>query len=199
MIEAFAEISESDMKNLGKAIDLMVKGTNRDIKQATHRAAYTFLVSAKANTPIAKGKNRRIRGNGKFKFYAIHGQQGLKTKKVVIPQGQSKKAIAARKDIRKNFQKKPNVGVSKKSWNRAFNDLGKPIKGLRGERIRSLDGVSRAKEIGIKFSPTINIINELTYLLNIAPNVQRIAMDKAGRKLLDMVEKGIEKRNRRWK
>ena len=198
MIDIDAKVDKTDITNLETAVDLMVKGTNRDLRQSVTRASIVFLQSGKANTAIAKGKNRKIRGSGNNKFYAVHHQH-KKMDRIMIPQGRRKEAVQRRRELRDKWQKKPRVGTAKASWNRAFSDLGKRVSTQIELRQRALMAVSRAKKLGGKFTPAVNITNGLNYLLKVSPNVEREALQKAGNKLLKNVLEGIEKRNARWR
>jgi len=200
MIKIKADIVEADLLKLEQAIGLMVRHTNKGLKQAVEKASIAFLVSARANTPIAKGKNRKVRGGSNMRFYAVHRQkQGLM--RIILPQGQKKAAIARRRELAAKWKKKPNVGASKNSWSRAFSDVGKAAKKQVGLRGRAKAAASRAKKLGGHFTPTINITNTWSALDQMisVPWLEREAMGRAGKKLLDGVEKQIAKSARRWK
>jgi len=63
---------------------------------------------------------------------------------------------------------------------------------------RRVLAASRAQKLGGNFTPSIRITNDLSYLTKIAPQLESIAMRAAGKKLIDMVEKGIEKQVRKF-
>jgi len=205
MIDIEAKVSDADVAKLGQAIDLMIKGTNRDAKNAVHRASYAFLKSAKANTPKATRKNRRIYRDGSGNQYYLIRRQGKAPTRILIPNAtrgsKDRRAAAkiARQEIQAKYKVKPRVGASKASWTRAFKDLGKSAGKQVALREKRIAMASRAKKQGVAFAPSVRITNELSYLPKIAPNLERIAMAAAGKSLLHQVEKGIEKRAMRWK
>ena len=226
MIKVYADISESDLNGIGRAIDLMMVHTNRSLEQATIRAAYTFIRSAKARTVRAKGKNRKQLGSsavpGKIisqsgqkrrrsarkpsdKYFAVFNQH-QKPYFVRIPDtmtGSKKNRAQARitkQKVIKNYGKKPRIGAAKASWSRAISDLGKPVKIEMLTRNVKVMASSRSKKSGNKFEPTINITNTLNYLLKASsPDMERQAMVAAGKSLLKTVNNRIEAQTRRWK
>ena len=198
MIEATAKVDPADLLKLGKAIDVMTLELNRDLAKVVNYAAFRFVFSGRANTPKAKGKNRRIRGGGRSKFYAVHRQQGAMIK-IMLPSGNTKAAVERRRELKKKWGKKPHVGASKASWNRAFTDLGKSAKRNAELNKRRIAMASRAKKYGGKFTPTINVTNELSYIDKVAPGLETIALAKAGKALLFRAEKAVEKRAQKWR
>jgi hypothetical protein len=205
MLDIAADVEKGAMRDIDKAISLMITDTRRSGEDAVHRASYAFLVSAKANTPLPKGKNRRIKKDGAGNsYYPVWNQNVRFPRKVMIPAVRG--TAARRAELRKlklavqaKYKAKPRYGAAKASWTRAFNDLGKAVKKTEALKARRIAMASRAKKVGVAFAPATNITNGLEYLHKIAPHVERVAMEKAGKKLLDMVEKGIEKSASRWR
>ena len=224
MIEIFTDISEADLNKLGRAIDLMMVHTNRSLAQAVDRAGITFLKSARARTVKAKGKNRKQHGKSAVsrqlilapsnkrmytqreasdKYYTVYNQ-GVRPYFVRIPDtmtGSKKNRAQARvqrQRVIKNFKRKPRVGAAKSSWNRAFSDIGKPAKMEMLTRNVKVMASSRAKRLGTKFSPTLNITNKLSYLLKTSPDIDRQALVAAGKSLLFQVNNRIEKQVQTW-
>jgi hypothetical protein len=228
VIEPTISVSESDVADINKAIDLMIRNTNRMGKDAVHRAGYRFLVSGKANTPKADGKNRTLhtandagaetwqrkskgvvmtRSSRASKFYIVRRQEG-KPMRILMPnpdyirgKGSGKKKREAREisnKLKNKYKTKPHIGAAKDSWNRAFNDLGRSATRLMARRSRRVRSASVARRIGGTFNPAVNIQNTLSYLRKIAPELEGIAMRKAGASLLHDVELGIEKQVRKF-
>jgi hypothetical protein len=228
VIEPSISISEADVADLNKAIDLMIRTTNRLGKDAVHRAAYRFLVSAKADTPKAKGKSRTLhtandtgqerwitkrkgqillKASRASKFYIVRTQAG-KPMRILMPnpdyirgKGSSKKKREAREianKLKNKYKTKPHIGAAKDSWNRAFNDLGKSVTRLMAKRSRRVRSASVARRIGGTFNPAVNVQNTLSYLQKIAPELEGKAMRAAGKSLLHTVTQGIEKQVRKF-
>ena len=226
MIEVYSDISEADLNKVGRAIDLMMTRTNRSIAQATTRAGITFLKSARARTVKATARNRKQLGSSAVPSRALSesGQKGRKSKRIPsdkyfavfyqgfkpafvrIPDamtGSKKNRAAARvqkQRVLKHFKEKPNVGAAKASWNRAFSDLGKPAKLEMLVSNPKVMGSSSSKQVGSKFAPEINIINNLRYLLKASkPDLERQAMVAAGKSLFKLVDDGIEQQTKTWR
>jgi hypothetical protein len=228
VIEMKVSLDAADVADFEQAIDLMIRTTNRQAKDAVHRAAYQFLRSAKAQTPKAKGKLRTLhtandsgrerwitksKGNILIKasrasrFYIVRTQAG-KPMRILIPnpdyirgKGSSKKKREAREianKLKNKYKTKPHIGASKDSWNRAFNDLGKSATRLMIKRSRRVRSASVARRIGGTFNPAINIQNTLSYLTKIAPQLEAKAIRAAGKSLLHTVTQGIEKQIRKF-
>ena len=226
MIEAFVDIGEADLNGLGRAIDLMMVHTNRSLAQAVDRAALTFLKSAKARTVKAKGMNRKQHGSSAVarqqllvpsmrkmytkrqaadKYYRVYEQGVSKPIFVRIPDvttGTKKQKASAKirkQKVIRHFERKPRVGAAKASWSRAFSDIGKPTKAEMLTRNVKVMASSRAKRMGTKFQPTINIVNKLSYLLKTSPDLERQAMVAAGKSLLFKVNNRIEAQIKTWR
>jgi len=228
VIDVSVNVSEEDIADINKAIDLMIRNTNRMGKDAVHRAAYQFLRSAKAQTPKAKGKSRTLhtgndagaerwitksKGNILLKasrasrFYIVRTQAG-KPMRILMPnpdlirgKGSRKKKQEAREitnKLKNKYETKPHIGAAKDSWNRAFNDLGKSVTRLMAKRSQRVRSASVARRIGGTFNPAVNVQNALSYLTKIAPELEGNAMRAAGKALLSIVERGIEKQVRKF-
>lgn len=227
MIDVSVNVSESDVADLNRAIDLMITNTRRMGKDAVHRAAYDFIVSAKANTPKSKGKNRTLheetpkgqetwiqkQKNGKVKIrnskpskYYIVRRQGGKPWKILMPnpdlvQGRDRKRKAREvfNELKNKYKHKPNRFAAYNSWNKAFGDLGKTVANTMERRSRRVAMASRAKKLGTKFTPSVRITNDISYLTKIAPGLEGLAMRKAGKSLLKKVDQGLEKQVKRFR
>jgi hypothetical protein len=224
MIEASANVSEADLADLNKAIDLMIRKTTRLGRDAVHRAAIKFVTSAKAGTPKAKklrklrnagdagpevwrlrkGKRVLVQSRKASQFYLVRRQKG-KPMRILIPDRtrvkgaqRKKEATIAATELKRKYRSKPNIGAAKNSWNRAFNDLGKSTSNTMKRRSRRVKMASKAKKLGLKFSPAVRITNDLSYLTKIAPRLEGMAMRKAGKSLLHAVENGIEAQIKRF-
>jgi hypothetical protein len=224
MIALDAQVSAADVADLERAIDLMISGTTRSGKDAVQRAAYQFLRSAKAQTPRAKRKLRRlytandagkpqwemrkgkrvmIKASRPSKYYLVRTQTG--TYKILMPnpdlvsgRDRKRKARETFNELKKKYREKPRVGAATDSWNRAYRDLGKPAPKLLTTRNARIAAASRAKKLGVDFAPSIRITNDLSYLPKIAPRLEASASRAAGKVLLKMVERGIEKQTRKF-
>ena len=219
MIDATAEITDADLLKLDSAINKLIIQSGRTMEQAVDRASITFLQSARANTPKAKSKKRKIskeadRGGGRIdkrsgvfkvseeiqgnEFISLYFQN-KKRRRVLLPnpntalKGRKMAARTARREIIKKFRPKPRVGAGQMSWNRAFGDVGKKSAVLASWRSQRINAASRARKLGGRFTPARNIINDLSYLTKIAPNLERTAIGLAGKKLLFEVNNNIEK------
>ena len=228
MIEPSIDVEESDLAGVQKAIDLMIRNTNRLGKDAVHRASYHFLVSAKANTPKAAKKNRTLhkandegqerwirksKGNILIKasrpsnFYIVRRQQG-KPMRILMPnpdyirgKGSRKKKQKAREianKLKAKYKTKLHIGAAKNSWNKAFNDLGRQVTNTMERRSRRVMMASRARKFGGTFNPQVNMKNEVGYILKIAPRLEAIAMGKAVNSLMKIVTRGIEAQARKF-
>ncbi|MCP4493407.1 MAG: hypothetical protein GY820_39785 [Gammaproteobacteria bacterium] len=171
---------------------------------AVHRAGITFLQSAVAGTPKATRKNRRINGKSNQQWYVVL-TQAKAPKRILLPnakrgseQHRAKMRILRAK-LQADFKEKPRVGASKRSWSRAFSDLGKSVRIEAINREKRILMASRARKLGTKFTPAVRITNDLSYLTKIAPGLEAHALEAAGKKLLHLVEEGIEKQARKWK
>jgi len=223
MIEPTAKVNPDDLLKLGKAIDIMTLQLNRDLAKTVNYAAFRFVFAGRANTPKAKGKKRKVRGNAGragqtwdiktrkrdkrkigSQFLAVHKQRGPMVK-VLLPDtmwGTPKQKGLAREQRRKIMKKwgtKPHVEAAKASWNRAFTDLGKSAKRNAELNKRRIQMASRARKYGGKFTPIINVTNELSYIDKIAPGLEQIALAKAGKALLFRANQAVEKQARKWK
>ena len=223
MIEPTIVVNPADIADFDEAIRLMITTTNRTAKDAVARATYRFLVSAKAQTPTSKGKNRTLhtandagverwitksKGNillkasRASKFYIVRRQHG-KPMRMLMPnpdyirgKGSRKKRQEAREvanKIKEKYKEKPHRGAAKNSWNKAFNDIGKNATNTMKKRSRRIRAASTARRIGTQYNPKINVKNELSYLTKIAPTLEASAMRAAGASLLKTVRDGIEK------
>ena len=226
MLEVSANVNAADVADLNKAIDLMIKNTRRLGKDAVHRAAYQFLRSAKAQTPAAtkkirtlhenndaglpdvwrmrKGKKVLVASKKATKYYLVRRQNGA-IYKILIPdtrlvKGKARKQEAqqAINELKEKYKYKPNMRAAKNSWNKAFNDLGKAVTNTMERRSKRVAAASRAKKLGGIFNPSVNVKNDLSYLTNIAPQLEGNALRAAGKALLHTVEKGIEKQVKRF-
>jgi len=208
MIALDIGVSKTDVADMDKAIDLMIKNTGRMGIDAVKRASYHFLVSAKAQTPIARKKNRtlhtKIEDGKKVKFYIARRTIG-KPYIAYLPNPSDYKskvgkawARAGAADIKARFKPKPRIGAAKTSWSRAFTDIGKTTSYIMKTRNKAVMSASKVTKKTRGFSPSFRIINELNYLEKIAPNLERTAMRSAGKSLLKLVERGIEKQTRKF-
>ena len=225
MLEVSANVNAADIADLNKAIDLMIKNTRRLGKDAVHRAAYQFLRSAKAQTPKATKKLRKLHDNndagpdgwrvrkGKkvlvaskkaTKYYLVRQQNGG-VRKILIPdktrvKGKHRKQEAqqAANELKDKYKYKPNMRAAKNSWNKAFSDLGKAVANTMKRKSQRLQAASRAKKLGGNFTPSVNVTNDLSYLTKIAPQLEGKALKSAGGSLLHMLEEGIEKQVRKF-
>lgn len=226
MIEMTATVNQADIADLNRSIDLMIRNTRRLGKDAVHRAAYQFLRSAKAQTPAAKKKTRTLHNkndagavetwkmkNGEkvltksskpSKYYVVQ-RQGKKPIIILMPnpdfvKGRDRKREAREvfNELKKKYKYKPNMRAAKNSWNRAFSELGKAVAYTMEIRNKQVLAASRAKKLGGNFTPSIRITNDLSYLTKIAPRLEGNAMRAAGKSLLKMVERGIEKQVRKF-
>ena len=225
MLEISANVNAADVADLNKAIDLMIKNTSRMGKDAVHRAAYMFIRSAKAQTPAAKKKIRKLRENNDAgpdvwrtrkgekvlvaskkatKYYLVRRQNGA-TYKILIPdkrlvKGRARKQEAqqAANELKEKYKYKPNMRAAKNSWNKAFRDLGKAVTNTMERKSKRVAAASRAKKLGGNFTPSVNVTNDLSYLTKIAPQLEGNALKAAGKSLLHTVEEGIEKHARKF-
>ena len=225
MLEVSANVNAADVADLNKAIDLMIKNTRRLGKDAVHRAAYQFLRSAKAQTPKATKKLRKLHDNndagpdvwrvrkGKkvlvaskkaTKYYLVRQQNGG-VRKILIPdktrvKGRARKQEAqqAANELKEKYKYKPNMRAAKNSWNKAFSDLGKAVANTMKRKSQRLQAASRAKKLGGTFTPSVNVTNDLSYLTKIAPALEGNALKSAGASLLHTVEEDIEKQVRKF-
>lgn len=220
MIDLTATVDPADVAKLDRAIGLMISNTRRMGVDAVHRASYQFVVSAKANTPQARKKLRTLhtandagvqkwevkRGNkvltkaSRPSRYYIVQRQGKRPIKILMPnpdfvQGRKRKQEAREvfNELKKKYKYKPHMRAAKNSWNKAFSDLGKSVANTMEMRSKRVAAASRARKLGGNFTPSVRITNELSYLTKIAPNLENIAMAKAGKRLLEIVERQIEK------
>jgi hypothetical protein len=74
----------------------------------------------------------------------------------------------------------PNVGTAKNSWSGMLRMLNK--------RAPTVDkgvgkGLGKARKTGTKDAPEVTLINTLSYLPNIAPDIQQQALDKTTRRM----------------
>lgn len=206
MLDVSATLDQSDMADVQKAIDLMLTHTRRTGEDAVARASYTFLQSARAATPAPKGKNRKIKrdSNGN-QYYEIYRQGSPVPRRVIIPnatrgsKSHRAKLRTLRKTMQDKYREKPHYRAAKASWTRAFSDLGKSVKKQEALENRRIAMASRARKVGVKFAPSTNITNDLSYLLQIAPMLESAAMRAAGKSLLKRVEMGIETAANRWR
>jgi len=196
MLDVSLKVSDMDVADLDRSIDLLVKNTNRTIGEAVTFAAQSFLVSAKSGTPKARGKKRKIGGTSAVAGvpYLSHGKKkrGARTaaRKYIVVNRQHKKPLFIllpdtttgtkeqkrvarinKAKILAKWAKKPRIGVSKDSWNRAFSDLGKSTTREAKNRSARIAAASRARRLGGAFTPTINIFSTLSYINKIAPNL----------------------------
>jgi len=225
MLEVSANVNAADIADLNKAIDLMIKNTRRLGKDAVHRAAYQFLRSAKAQTPAATKKLRKLHDNNdagpdvwkklKCKIVLVSGKKATKyylvrmqnggVRKILIPdktlvKGRARKQEAqqAINELKAKYKYKPNMRAAKNSWNKAFNDLGKAVTNTMERRSKRVAAASRAKKLGGTYNPSVNVTNDLSYLTKIAPQLEGNALKAAGKSLLHMLEEGIEKQARKF-
>jgi len=225
MVEFDVKVDESDIADLNRAIDLMVRDTRRMGKDAVHRASYQFLRSAKANTPKATRKLRTlqtandagtetwkkkgdklvmVKASKPSKFYIVR-RQGKKPIQILMPnpdlvKGRAKKREAREvfNELKKKYREKPHMRAAQNSWNMAFRQLGKSVAYTMKIRNARVLAASRARKLGGTFNPSIRITNDLSYLPKIAPQLEAVALRSAGKSLLKLVEQGIEKRTRRF-
>jgi hypothetical protein len=228
VVELDIEVSEADVADINKALDLMISKTKRLGRDAVHRGAYHFLRSAKAQTPLSKGRFRTLhtandagvetwqrkskgmvmtKSSRASKFYIVR-TQAYKPMQMLMPnpdyirgKGSRKKRQEARDitaKMKAKYREKPHRGAAKTSWNRAFNDLGKSATNLMKKRSKRVKQASSAKRKGSALNPVVNVLNGLSYLTKIAPMLERNAMRAAGKELLRVVELGIEKQVRKF-
>jgi len=225
MIDVDMKIDASDVADLNRAIDLMIRNTTRLGKDAVHRAAYQFLRSAKGQTTAAKKKLRTlhsennagvetwkrsgnrlvmVKASKPSKFYVIQ-RQDKKPIRILMPnpdlvKGRERKREAREvfNSLKKKYKYKPNMKAAKNSWNRAFSDINKSVASTMAVRRKRVEAASRAQKLGGNFTPSVRIWNELSYLTKIAPRLEATAMRAAGKSLLKMVENGIEKQTRKF-
>lgn len=218
-MEITAKVDQSDIADLDKAIDLMIRKTTKLGKESVHRAAYHFLVSAKAQTPVAKKKMRTLHTKndaGKEYWHMVDGkkvlQKASRPSRYYVVQRQGKKPIIilmpnpdlqvgrerkrkAREifnELKNKYKYKPHMRAAKNSWNRAFQNLGKSVANTMQMRSARVEAASRAEKLGGNFTPSVRIWNDLSYLPTIAPQLESNALRAAGKRLLDLVERGIE-------
>ena len=225
MVALDLRVNESDVSDLNRAVDLMISNTRRMGKDAVHRAAYWFLRSAKAKTPKSRKKNRTLhtandagtetwkivkgkltlqRASRPSRFYVVF-RQGRKPIRVLMPnpdlikdRKMKREAREVQTEMKRKYKAIPNRFEARNSWNRAFNQLGKPSANTMAKKSRRVFIASSAKKHGGDLNLTIRIINELGYLPKIAPRLEGEAMRSAGKQLLKIVERGIEKQVRRF-
>ena len=203
MLNVTAKLEEGDVEGLMKAIDYYVANTNKSVKGAVSQAGYQFLRSARAGSPIASGKNRRIERDENGEFYRVMLQHGKSDMKIRLPRLQGSKEKRARVRLQRikvqsEWKAKPNYKASRQSWAKAFNDLGKNAGSLARTHNRKVQMASMARKMGLEFSPEVRILNSLVYLPTIAPNLEHNSLIKAGNSLAHNIEKGIESQKRRW-
>lgn len=226
MIDMTATVSAADIADLNRAIDRMITETGKMGKEAVKRAAYHFLVSAKAQTPKAKKKLRTLHTakdagsaekwdtvegkkvltkSSKPSRYYIVQRQGQKPIRILMPNPDLVDGRERKREAREVFAKlkakyktKPNIGAAKNSWNRAFRQIGKAVANTMAIRTARIEAASRAEKLGGNFTPSVRIWNNLSYLTTISPHLEATAMRAAGKSLLKQVENGIEKQTRRF-
>ena len=224
MIEMTATVSQADIADLDKAIDMMIRKTTKLGKEAVKRAAYHFLVSAKAQTPAAKKKLRTLhtrndagavetwkvkdgekvltKSSRPSRFYVVQ-RQGKKPMIILMPNpdfvtGRDRKREAREvfNELKSKYKHKPHMRAAKNSWNRAFAQLGRIVANTMTTRSARIAAASRAQKLGGNFTPSVRIWNDLSYLTTIAPQLEGNALRAAGKSLLKQVENGIEKQVR---
>ena len=226
MIDMTAHINRAASARVEKAIDRMIRETNLTGKQAVHRASYHFVVSAKAQTPKARKKMRTLqtkndsgavetwkmvdgervlaRTSKPSRYYVVQ-RQGKPPMIILMPnpdfaQGREQKRDAREvfAMLKQKYKYKPHMRAAKNSWNKAFRDLGKSVANTMEKRNAAVQAASRAQKLGGDFTPSIRITNNLSYLPTIAPNLEATSMRSASKKLMKLVEKGIEKQIKRF-
>ena len=183
-----------------------IRNTERNMRasstQIVMSAGWAFTKGAKNATKKArKGAKREV-------FYVERigskksgsGQKSLKQFGVVIKkQGKPDRLVLVNRNVTTKAQAKalsiakvPHIGASKNSWNGAMRDLGQSA----GTKMRS---VSDAKLRGRNtVDATLLIVNKLSYLLKIAPNVEAEGMRRATKTMIKKLDWWLAKEAKAW-
>jgi hypothetical protein len=179
-----------DSKDFDHAMMRMFNETNKSAKEVLNYAGQSYVNSARKMTPTAKKSQKRdlekvlVTGKKKIERWdvTIRTQANWEGKKVPL---YGPKSLAEAK--KHELAQIKAIGAAKKSWLGVLRDLGKAVP------MEKVGRVSSATPSGSGLQTIMTLLNRLSYLLKIAPNVDDEAKRKAAKDMIIRMDKVIEK------
>ena len=182
-----------DDRDFMAAMKRVLNGTNKSAKQVLEFAGQSYVNAARKSTPTAKKAQKRdaekvlVPGKRNIERWdvIIRTQANWEGKKVPL---YGPKSLA---EVKKSeIAQIKTIGSAKKSWLGMLRGLGKAV------AMEKVGRVSSAKASGIGIGTIMTLINRLSYLLKIAPDVDSEAKLKSTKDMTIRMDKIIENQ---WK
>jgi hypothetical protein len=201
------KMRDDSVRSFNRAVRDVAKMSRKSGRQILAQAGFNFVQSARKATPKARANAKREvveidRGDAnvstRYEARSMRSRQfgvkALNQSKQYGGIGFKLLAIGSKMQATNTYLRNvPRIGAAKASWWGAFRDFKKSLPQNVVKK-----KLSSATEIGGEISPAVTIVNELSYLMKIAPQVESTALVNAGKQLVRRAEFAQRKQAERW-
>lgn len=183
------KLSEDSHMAWRQAVEFVVRNTDKSTPEILRKAGVAYCIAGRKITPIArKTAKRELAQVRKGK----RGAPSLYKTKVLTQHRPARwvrfPVTGGIQNARKHpFAQVPNKGAAKGSWNGIMRKIGGRADALG---LRKTERLGSARFIS-KYS--LMLINKLSYLFKIAPNVAKVARINAAKQMIMSTEATLER------